>query len=244
MSGNVVILAGGLATRLRPLTEKFPKAMLEFCGEPFLAYQLGLLKRHGFTKIILCVGYEGKQIEDYFGDGERFGLSLTYSYDGKTLLGTGGAIQKALDYLDDVFLVLYGDSYLILDYNLVLQTFLERYQSKTVGAPLGLMTVYKNDNQLDRSNVIYENNRIVKYDKQDRSSDMKYIDWGLGILSQEAFQWFAKQGAFDLESLYKELVATNKLMGYKVAQRFYEIGSHSGIEEFTQFASTSQPTLL
>lgn len=230
MKTSVAILAGGLATRLRPITEKYPKAMIDIHGKPFIEYQFALLAGHGLTDIVLCLGYEGKQIEDYFGDGHRFGVNLRYSYDGDVLLGTGGAIQKALPLLSDVFIVLYGDSYLKADYPSIVSHFLTFYTPDASDSPIGLMTVYKNDNQFDTSNVIFQEEKIIKYDKRNPLPEMEYIDWGLGILTKTAFESF--NGKFDLADLYEFLVDQKKLMGYEVFQRFYEIGSFDGLNEF------------
>ena len=229
MTIPVAILAGGLATRMRPLTEKFPKALLEIHGRPFIEYQLALLQQQGFTQIVLCIGYEGQQIEAHLGSGEKFGVRLSYSYDGTELLGTGGALKKALPFLGEVFFVLYGDSYLDIAYAPVVETFLANYQ-QTPESSLALMTVYKNDNQLDRSNVWFQNGQLLKYDKRKPIPEMEHIDWGLGILTRQALQLF-EIPKFDLADLYERLVAQKKMMGYEVSQRFYEVGSFKGLEE-------------
>lgn len=225
---SVVILAGGLATRIRPLTEQFPKALISIHGHPFLRFQLLLLKKYGFTDVVLSVGYEGQQIEEVFGNGSSLGIKLRYSYDGDFLLGTGGAIQKALPLLSDPFLVLYGDSYLDIDYGAVLNSFFRSEDS--LEYPLGLMTVYRNDHQWDQSNVVFHDSWVQCYHKREPSPDMHHIDWGLGILSQEAFLPFQFESIFDLASVYEKLAIDRRLKGYEVFQRFYEIGSFEGIE--------------
>ena len=245
MSHSVVILAGGLATRLRPLTETLPKAMVDVCGKPFLTHQLALLKQQGLTNIVLCVGYEGEQIERYFGNGDRVGVRLRYSYDGETLLGTGGALQQALPLLDEVFMVLYGDSYLDMDYRPIMARFLKRYHPQNSESPLALMTVYHNSSQFDQSNVLFEEEQIRHYDKRRPTGDMHHIDWGLGILSKPAFEQFfphrsggpAAGGpvSFDLADLYQSLVSCQKLMGFEVFTRFYEMGSPQGLAELREW---------
>ncbi len=227
----VVILAGGLATRLKPLTETLPKAMVAICGRPFLTYQLKLLKKQGLTNIIVCVGYEGKQIEAYFGNGEDFGVDLKYSYDGDTLLGTGGAVRHAFPLLDEVFMVLYGDSYLDIDYRPIIAAFLKQYHSGTSELPLALMTVYQNDGDFDQSNVLFREGQLLQYDKQNPTAGMKHIDWGLGIFSKKAFAQASHSIPFDLADLYQTLVSSEKLIGFEVFTRFYEMGSHQGLEE-------------
>src|SRR3954469_8067206 len=146
----VAILAGGMATRLRPITDKVPKALITVAGEPFLVHQLRLLYAAGLCKAVLCVGYRGEMIEKEFGDGGAFGVELTYSFDGPELLGTGGAIKKALPLLGGSFLVLYGDSYLPIDYAAPVKALVAT-------GKLGLMTVFKNESRWDKSNVAFDN---------------------------------------------------------------------------------------
>ncbi|MBF0280860.1 MAG: nucleotidyltransferase family protein [SAR324 cluster bacterium] len=227
----VAILAGGLATRLRPLTSTLPKAMVDICGQPFLSHQLSLLRKQGLTDIVVCVGFEGKQIESYFGNGKDFGVDLTYSYDGDTLLGTGGALRQAFPFLGDVFMVLYGDSYLDIDYRPAIEAFLEQHQGNVSDSPLALMTVYQNEGHYDQSNVLFRQGHLLQYDKQHPNAEMRHIDWGLGILSKKAFSYTRNSGAFDLADLYQSLVSSKKLMGFEVFTRFYEMGSHQGLEE-------------
>src|SRR5579864_4998250 len=168
------ILAGGLGTRLRPVTETIPKALVEINGEPFLAHQLRLLRRSGLERVVLCVGYRGEQVRDFAGDGHTFGLEVEYSLDGPQLLGTAGAIRRALPLLGDNFFVLYGDSYLPCDYATIERTF----QSSKMAA---LMTVFPNSDRWDTSNVEFSGGRIRAYDKVNRTAAMRHIDYGLGV---------------------------------------------------------------
>ena len=220
----VAILAGGLATRLRPRTETIPKALISVAGQPFLAHQLRLLRTAGIRKVILCVGYLGDMIEAEFGDGSSFEVELSYSYDGPTLLGTGGALKRALPLLGDRFLVLYGDSYLPIDYAAPARAF-------AASGKLALMTVFRNENRWDPSNVWFEGGEIKSYDKRKRTPEMKHIDYGLGVLSPKALSAWPNDRSFDLAEVYGELIARKELAGYEVDQRFYEIGSPQGIEE-------------
>jgi NDP-sugar pyrophosphorylase family protein len=220
----VAILAGGLATRLRPVTEKIPKALVRVAGEPFLAHQLRLLTSAGIRKAVLCVGYRGEMIEEEFGDGRSNGIDLTYSFDGPELLGTGGALKKALPLLGDRFLVLYGDSYLPIDYAAPVRAFVARRK-------LALMTVFKNEGRWDASNVSFEDGMIRFYSKKQKTPDMRYIDYGLGILDASALSPWSATKAFDLADVYQGLIGQRELAGYEVRQRFYEIGSPEGLAE-------------
>jgi len=224
----VAILAGGLATRLRPLTETIPKALLEINREPFLAHQLRLLRRNGIERVVLCAGYRGEQIFQYAGDGRAFGLHIDYSFDGPHLLGTAGAIRRALPLLGERFFVLYGDSYLPCDYAAVERAFLVSHQ-------LGLMTVFRNDGHWDTSNLEYSEGRILLYDKVNRTPAMRYIDYGLGAFCRPAFETLPQDHPADLAALYQDLLRTGELAGLEVPTRFYEIGSPEGIRELSEF---------
>jgi NDP-sugar pyrophosphorylase family protein len=220
----VAILAGGLATRLRPVTEKIPKVLIAVAGQPFLAHQLRLLQGAGIRKVVLCVGYRGEMIEEEFGDGSSRGVELTYSFDGPELLGTGGALKKALPLLGDHFFVLYGDSYLPIDYAAPARAF-------AASRKLGLMTVFRNEGRWDTSNVWFEDGVIKSYDKKRVTSEMKYIDYGLGLLRSDALQPWPNDRPFDLADVYGDLIERNELAGFEVDRRFYEVGSPEGIAE-------------
>ena len=220
----VAILAGGMATRLRPITEKIPKALVTVAGEPFLAHQLRLLRGAGLRHVVVCAGYRGEMIEAEFGDGARFGVRIEYSFDGPHLLGTGGALKRALPLLRQKFFVLYGDSYLPIDYRKVGDAFLASEKP-------ALMTVFKNEGRWDTSNVWFDGKRIVCYDKKQPTPEMRYIDYGLGVLRAEAIRGWPDHEAFDLADVYHWLAAEKQLAGYEVTQRFYEIGSPEGLAE-------------
>ena len=223
----VAILAGGLATRLAPLTETVPKSLIPIDGEPFLAHQLRLLQRSGIQHVILCVGHLGEMIEHAIGDGSAFGVTVEYSYDGPALQGTAGAIRSALPRLGESFFVMYGDSYLACDYAAIERAFLQ-------SGKLGLMTVFRNDGQWDTSNVEFEHGRVLAYSKKDRTSRMNYIDYGLGAFRAEAF---VRTRAADLADIYLDLLHSGELAAVEVHERFYEIGSPAGLQETTKFLS-------
>ena len=228
----VLILAGGLATRLRPITETIPKALIEIAGEPFIYHQLRYLRSQGVTRVILSVGYLGEMIESLVGNEKKFDLEISIVYDGSTLLGTGGAVKKALPLLGESFFVQYGDSFLPVDFSMVQTAFM------TSGKP-ALMTVLKNDNQWDKSNVIFENNQLLEYNKKIQKPQMNYIDYGLGVLAKEVFERCPVDEPFDLATVYNELSSINMLAGFEVFERFYEIGSLSGIKETSAFITKS-----
>ena len=220
----VAILAGGLATRLRPVTQTIPKALIEVAGKPFIEHQLEYLHKQGVSSVVLCIGYLGEMIQELVGDGSRWGLQVSYSPDGPVLLGTGGALKQALPLLGEQFFILYGDSYLPIDFSKVQAAFTESGQ-------LGLMTVLKNQNQWDKSNVQYEQGQLVEYNKSVISPQMHYIDYGLGVLQAKALDGYPVGQAFDLSQVYNQLSLQKQLAGYEVFERFYEIGSHQGIAD-------------
>ena len=223
-----VILAGGLATRLRPLTQDTPKALVEVAGHPFLWHQLRLLRRHGLRHVVLAVGYLGERIQERFGDGSELGIQIDYAFDGPKLLGTAGAIRQALPLLPECFFVIYGDSYLTCDYRAVQDAFLSS------GLP-GLMTVYRNEGRYDSSNVEYDGRRILKYDKRNRTPAMRHIDYGLGVFDRSVVAAIPAGEVYDLAEIYRSLLNAGNLAAFEVQDRFYEIGSPEGLRETTRF---------
>ncbi|MBT9329481.1 nucleotidyltransferase family protein [Acidipila sp. 4G-K13] len=221
---TLALLAGGLATRLLPLTESVPKSMLMVAGEPFIAHQLRLLGNQGLRNVVICCGHLGEQIEAFVGDGRQFGLRVRYSYDGDELLGTGGALMKAKAMLGRRFFVMYGDSYLPVWLAPVWDAF--RICSKPA-----LMTLYRNNHRWDKSNVEFSSGRILRYAKKYCTPSMQHIDYGLSAMSNEVFDPWPECEPFDLADVYSELVNRRELAGYEVQERFYEIGSPRGLSE-------------
>jgi NDP-sugar pyrophosphorylase family protein len=224
----VAILAGGLATRLHPLTETIPKSLVEINGEPFLWHQLRLLRANGVSRVVLCVSHMGERVRDSVGDGRQFELRVEYSFDGPTLLGTAGALKRAQPLLGESFFVLYGDSYLPIDWPAVEAAFRESGKA-------GLMTVYRNEGHWDSSNVEFAGGRILAYDKKLRTPRMRHIDYGLGVLHQAALARVPEGEYRDLAALYQELLEAGELAAFEAGHRFYEIGSFSGIEELRTY---------
>jgi NDP-sugar pyrophosphorylase family protein len=225
---TVAILAGGLATRLRPVTQAVPKSLLELNREPFVVHQLRLLHAKGIRRVVLCVGHLGTLIQHAVGDGSALGLQVDYSFDGPVLLGTAGAIKNALPKLEDSFFVMYGDSYLPCDYAAIARSF------ESAGV-LGLMTVFRNEGKWDTSNVDFERGKILAYSKTDRTPRMHYIDYGLGVFRAEAFHNLPSGKPYDLAELYRDLLERGQLTGYEVPERFYEVGSPAGLQETAEF---------
>jgi NDP-sugar pyrophosphorylase family protein len=220
----VAILAGGLATRLRPLTEKIPKVLLPVAGKPFLAHQLDLLKAQGIRRVVLCLGHLGELVEREFGNGETSGVQLEYSFDGPKLLGTGGALRRALPKLGERFFVLYGDSYLTVPFASIAEFFEKSGKS-------GLMTVYRNEGLYDTSNVVFGQGEIRRYDKKARLPEMHHIDYGLSLFRATAFEAWPSDQPFDVAEVMQKLLAAGDLAGFEVSERFYEIGSAAGLAE-------------
>jgi NDP-sugar pyrophosphorylase family protein len=228
----IAVLAGGLAKRMWPLTERVPKALLEVAGEPFVAHQLRLFAREGIEDVKLLVGHRCEQIERYVGDGGSFGVKVEYIVDGAMLLGTGGAVRHALDRLAPEFLVTYCDSWLDAPYAPVVEAF------RASGQP-ALMCVYRNENRWDASNVQFENGIIRRYSKKVRVPEMHHIDWGLGMLKASAIAAWPTGEPWDLAELYEELSKAGLLAGHEMTCRFYEIGSFEGLAETNRLLSTS-----
>jgi N-acetyl-alpha-D-muramate 1-phosphate uridylyltransferase len=233
----VVILAGGLATRLRPITEKIPKSLVEVGKQPFINQQLRLLFSRGIRLVIISAWYRGEMIRESVGDGKQFGLTVKYVFDGEAPLGTGGAVRQALNLLDGPFFVLYGDSYLPCDYAEVQKHFDHHPQS-------ALMTIYRNQGQWDTSNVEMADGQILYYDKKKHTPRMEFIDYGLGLFQPDVFATLAERQAADLAEIYQKLAANHDLSAYEVRQRFYQIGSFEGLHELDELLSSDPDQFL
>jgi NDP-sugar pyrophosphorylase family protein len=218
----VCILAGGRATRLGELVRDRPKALMSVAGEPFVFHQLRLLAAHGATDVVLCVGYLGEQIVAAVGP-ERFGVRVQYSQDSPGLDGTLGAIRRALSLLGERFLVLYGDTYLPIDYRAANR----RWRASDLP---GLMTVLLNDGRWDRSNALLHEGLVIAYDKYSPRPAMRWIDYGLGGLTAHAIERF-ERGQSDLAALYASLAAERLLCGFEATERFHEIGTPAALVE-------------
>ena len=225
---QVVILAGGFATRLGNLTKDRPKSMVEVQGKPFLEYQLDMLKKGGVNNIVLCLSHMWEQIERYFVDGRSYGVNIKYSIEDR-LLGTAGALKKAEVLLDDIFFTMYGDSYLFLNFSRVKSYF--ENQNK-----LALMTVYKNYDQYDKSNTVVDGNLVKKFSKKEKTEDMAYIEYGANIFRKEVFKMIPENQFYSLDDLFPRLIAMEELLAFEVTERFYEIGSPQGLKDFKKYA--------
>jgi NDP-sugar pyrophosphorylase family protein len=225
----VCILAGGLGTRLGERVRDTPKPLIEVAGKPFLLHQFDLLRACGAHRIVLCVGYLGERIEAAIGDGSDLGLDIRYRYDPPELAGTAGAIRAALDDLGERFLVLYGDTYLRVDYRAV--------EAASRAWP-ALMTVFENAGRWDVSNVLFRDGRVVRYDKRAPAPDMRWIDYGLSVLTPAALEG----GAADLADVMQRLAGQERLGGYLATERFYEIGTPESLAEADAFLATDSDT--
>jgi N-acetyl-alpha-D-muramate 1-phosphate uridylyltransferase len=227
---QAVILAGGLGTRLGARTRNLPKILLPIAGRPFLAWQLEALVRCGFSRLVLCIGHQGNQIAEFLGAGDAFGVEVTYSKDGERLLGTGGALRRALGLglLADTFLVTYGDSYLPFDYAAPLRDL------ETHGDALGTMSVFQNRDAWDASNCTIRGEYVVRYEKGKRDPTLTHIDYGALALRAAAIADRPEQVPFGLDEVQHALAKSGRLRAFGASERFYEIGSEAGIHDLEQ----------
>jgi len=225
---TAAILAGGLATRLHPITVTVPKILVPVNGRPFVEYQLDLLKKNGLEQVVFCLGHFADQVIEFLGDGSRYGLTVEYSLDGDTLLGTGGALRKALPLLGDHFFSLYGDSYLNTEYQAIARTHL----ASTLPATMG---VFQNNNLGDLSNVWMDKGRLRLYSKTNRLPQMRHIDYGLCAINAGAFHESSPESRFDLSDWFSDLSVAGNLSWHEVHHRFYEMGSTQGLKELELF---------
>jgi NDP-sugar pyrophosphorylase family protein len=222
---QAVVLAGGLATRMRPLTSRLPKALLEVAGRPFVDWQLEKLALAGFSEVILCIAHLGAMLKDHVGDGARFGTSVRYSAEGPTLLGTAGALRAARHLLAPTFLVTYGDSYLPFDYAAPLRSLNLDGASDCDG----VMSVFKNEGAWDPSNVITDGTWVLAYEKGTRNPAFDHIDYGAMALRKSVIDLVPDGIASGLDALQRDLAQRRRLRALVVHERFFEIGSPEGL---------------
>lgn len=225
---QMVILCGGLATRLGDLAKDIPKSMIQIEGKPFLEHQIENMKNHSIKDIILCVGHLSEKIKDYFGNGEQFGVNIRYSHDGDKPLGQIGAVKNAESLLEDVFFVMYGDSYLSVDFQKVHSYF-------TQNNKLGLMVAYKNYDKYDMSNLIIKDNMVTKYGRNGVTKDMIYIDYGASLFRKKALDLVPKNTFYTTKQFFSDLIKKEELLAFEVKDRFYHIGSPDSLKEFGSF---------
>lgn len=230
---QVVVLMGGLGTRLKDYTKACPKPLVEVNNKPFFEYQLNLLQAWGFKKFLFLIGYKADMIEKYFGDGSDRDISISYCYDGKELLGTGGAVRRAYSMLEDDFMLIYGDSFMDIDYAETLY----RYSAGKSKGARALMTVLCNNNRFDKSNVVMRDGELVLYDKHNPSDDMDYIDYGVCVYEKSLFDKYEEGYKFDIAEIQHELSLSGQMVPQVVTKRFYEIGNPDSLAEFSAYSN-------
>jgi NDP-sugar pyrophosphorylase family protein len=229
---QAVVLAGGLATRMRPRTLTVPKSMLPVAGRPFVDWQLERLAAAGFTEVVMCVAHLGEQIQEHVGAGERFGLRVVWSNDGGKLLGTAGAIRQAGEHLAPAFLVTYGDSYLPFDYAAPLRILRENADCD------GVMSVYKNDGKWDASNVVSDGTWVLRYEKGSKDPAFDHIDYGAIALRRSVVEALPEGKPYGLDAVGRDLARQSRLRACVARERFFEIGSPEGLGDLEQHLST------
>ena len=227
MTLPVAILAGGLGTRLGNETLNKAKILIDIAGKPFISRQLNYLSDQGIKDIVICVGHLGNQIKNYIGNGSKYNLNVSYSDDSDRLLGTGGSIKKACQILGEHFFILYGDSFLPVNFSLIEKAY---FQEKKPA----LMTVLKNKGRWDKSNAYFKD-KCVKYNKKKPQKNMDYIDYGLNIVRNSIFSDFPSNEVFDLADVFENLSDKSLLAGFEIYDRFYEIGSINGLNDTIEF---------
>lgn len=228
---QAVILAGGLGSRLQPLTDKIPKSMISVLGRPFLEYELKMLKHYGIRNIILSIGYLGEQIKNYFSDGSQIGLNIKYSIEEKPM-GTGGGIKLASSLLKDEFFVVYGDSYLPIDYRQVMTFF-------KASGKIGAMVVYDNkygDTTVPCNISIDKNMLVRKYEKNSADKNLHLVEAGVLAFNKTLLNFIPDKKIVSLEEeILPILIKQREIMGFVTSQKFYDIGLPNRLREFEEY---------
>jgi NDP-sugar pyrophosphorylase family protein len=225
---QAVILAGGLGTRLRPLTETVPKALIPVKGRPFVDYQLDLLRENDIDDFVFCVGHLGKTVQRHLGNGSAYGCRIRYSYDGPRLLGPAGALKHSERFVRDLFFVTYGDAYLRAPYGEIMETLV-------TSGKLAVMSVYRNENRFGKSDIVIKGDAVVRYDKKKRAEGMDWINYGVTALRKGALALIPEGVFWDEEAFYGSLIERKELLAFEVRKRFYEIGTPASLSEFEAF---------
>jgi NDP-sugar pyrophosphorylase family protein len=228
---QVVVLAGGLGTRLRPLTNNLPKCMVRVAGQPFLFYLLRLLKARGTDDIIICTGFLGEQVEEYFRDGNRIGRKLRYSREGNPLLGTGGALKRALPLFRDSFLVVNGDTFINLDYSSVYAGFLKS------GTEALIVASHRGTNSNSHCDLALNTGGMVRrYDKS--SAGMDYVNVGVMAFRKRVFDNIQPTSIISLEcDVFPELISRHQVQSVITTHPFFDIGTFAGLDAFEKSIS-------
>jgi N-acetyl-alpha-D-muramate 1-phosphate uridylyltransferase len=226
---QIVVLAGGLGTRMLPATAAIPKILLPVAGRPFACWLLERLASCGFTEAVLCVGHLGEQVQRALGAGLS-GVACRYSDEGARLLGTAGALRKALPLLAPTFVVTYGDSYLPFDYRAPLDD-LERHPAAS-----GTMAVFENAGRFDASNTEVAGETVVRYEKRAAGDPaLRFIDYGATALRREAIAPLPPDTPIGFDEIQRDLARLGALRALVVAERFYEIGSAAGLRDLEAY---------
>ncbi len=223
----VVILAGGLGKRMSSKYKNIQKCMIKIKNKPFIHYVLTNLEKNKVKNVIFLLGHRSKDVTKFLNKKKYlYNLKIQISYDGKNLLGTGGAVKKSLDLINNDFILTYADSYLEYNFQKIVKYYLKNKLTS-------LITVYKNKNGTDKSNIILKNNKIINYGK-DNLNQYNYIDWGISIFNKNIFKGIKKR-KFDLNLIYNTQIEKKLLYGYRVFKKYREIGTPSSLIEFKKY---------
>ena len=204
--------------------------MVDVEGKPFLEYELELLRSHGIRDIVLCIGHKADVIESYFGDGARFDMNVAYSIEGAELMGTAGAVKQAEALVQDVFFLTYADSYMRMDYTAA-------YEAFVASGALGMMVVMPNDDGVEQSNILVRDGRVVVYDKENLTPEMRHINFGVSVLRREALSLVPAGVKYSQEDWYQDLIRNDNLAAFETRLPYYEIGSPDGLQQFRRLIS-------
>ena len=227
---QAVILAGGLGTRMRPITETIPKPMIAVAGKPFLEWQLALLRSGGIANALLLVAYLGEQIEEYFGHGARTGGCVEYSYE-RSALGTGGALKNAEAKLRDWFVLVNGDTYLAIDYQKLMRDFVDADSRAMIVAyeKPAMATAAVPASGLPGNLGVNSNGKVIAYRKREPEG-LHHIDAGVVVLKKEVLANLPAEQKCSLEEeIYPQLIARREMRAWVTTEPFYDMGSPAGL---------------
>lgn len=223
---KAVILAGGQGTKLRPYTYEIPKSLLPIKGRPLLEYIIENIKACGITDIIICTGYLGEKIKEYFSDGQKYGVHITYSQE-QTLLQTGGAVLKIKSFLqNEPFLLIYGDTLT----NLRLKDLVDFHIEHKSIATIALTTV---PHPSEFGQLTLHGIQLVNFYQKNKSEvKSNLINCGIYVFRPEIFDYFPQnKKSFFLEDVIENIISKRKVNGFVFEGQWFDVGSPNQYEK-------------
>ncbi|OGG03898.1 hypothetical protein A2W14_05505 [Candidatus Gottesmanbacteria bacterium RBG_16_37_8] len=223
---TAVILAGGKGINMRPFTFEMPKGLFPVGGKPILEHIIELLRTYNIRNLIFSIGHLGEKIENHFGDGQKFGVKITYVRE-KSAQGTGGALILARKHLQEAtFIVVHGD--ILIDINL--NDLISYHHDNDSLATIAVTSVVDPSNY---GEVILHGSKIIDFIEKPQKGKQKsqLISCGLYVIDRDIFSYLPKEGSAQLENVFPRLAKSKNLAGFPFEGQFLDIGTPKSYEK-------------